>query len=312
MADRKSDNLRLVFMGTPDFSVPVLNSLVTAGYDIVCVYSQPPRATGRGQKLKKTPIHLKAQELGIKVRTPKSLGSEEEVLVLESLNVDCAVVVAYGLLLPESILAMPRFGCLNIHASLLPKWRGAAPIQRAILSGDSETGVTIMRMDKGLDTGAILMAEKTPITNTTTGESLHNELSKIGANLILKALGGLKGALVDQKAQPGHGITYAKKLERLEGHINWKRPAIEIERLIRAFTPWPGSWFEIGNERIKILVAEIVEGAGEPGTVLDQYLTIACGEGGLRLKVIQRAGKVPMTTSNFLRGFPLPIGSQLY
>jgi methionyl-tRNA formyltransferase len=311
MVDKKSDNLRLVFMGTPDFSVPILNSIVAAEYNIVCVYSQPPRARGRGQKESKTPIHAKAQEFGINVRTPNSLSSIEETSFFKNLDIDCAVVVAYGLILPEPILAAPRLGCLNIHASLLPRWRGAAPIQRSILAGDSETGVTIMKMDQGLDTGAILMAQKVPITIKTNGESLHNELSEVGANLILTALDGLKRGLIVGVAQPKQGVTYANKLERSEGQINWQRPAIELERVIRAYTPWPGSWFKVGKERIKILAADYINYAGVPGTILDEHLTIACGEGALRLKVVQRAGKSPTATSDFLRGFPVPIGSQL-
>lgn len=300
--------LRIAFMGTPDFSVPVLNALVTAGHEIVCVYSQPPRAAGRGQKEKLTPVHARAVELGFEVRTPKSLKSAEEHAAFTALDLDYAVVVAYGLILPQAILAAPRQGCLNIHASLLPRWRGAAPIQRAILAGDSESGVTIMQMDEGLDTGAMLLVEQVPLTLETTGESLHDALSEMGAELILKALAS---DALSPTAQPEDGVTYARKLARSEGHVDWTKPAAEIERLIRAFTPWPGSWFEVKGERIKIISAELATGSGQPGHVLDDQLTIACGSAALRLTKVQRAGKAVMAAGDFLRGFELPAGSQL-
>jgi methionyl-tRNA formyltransferase len=306
-----TEQLRLAFMGTPDFSVPVLRALVGAGHEVACVYSQPPRAAGRGQKLKPSPVQAKAAELGIEVRTPTSLKSEEEQAAFAALDLDCAVVVAYGLILPPEILAAPRLGCVNIHASLLPRWRGAAPIQRAILAGDEISGVSIMQMDEGLDTGDMLLSNQLPITSETTGESLHNALSELGAELILEALNGLQAGTITPQPQPVEGVSYASKLERQEGHIDWQKTAPELERLVRAFTPWPGSWFEFGGERIKILTAELADGTGEPGTVLDNHLTIASGEGALRLLKIQRAGKGPMAAADFLRGFDLPVGSRL-
>ena len=319
MADHDSEaihiKLRIAFMGTPDFSVPILESLVAAGHDIACVYSQPPRAAGRGQKERLTPVHAKALALGIEVRTPKSLKSKEELAYFFTLGLDCAVVVAYGLILPKGILDAPRLGCLNIHASLLPKWRGAAPIQRAILAGDTESGITVMQMDEGLDTGAILMVEKVVITNKTTGETLHDALSDISSKLINNALVGLSGGSINGIAQFESGVSYANKLERAEGRIDWQKPAVEIERLIRALTSWPGGWFEVGPEnkleRIKILAAEIGEGDGEPGTVLDDQMTVTCGVGALRVIKVQRAGKGPMGVADFLRGYNLPPGSRL-
>ena len=301
--------LRLAFMGTPEFSVPILEALVLVGHEILCVYTQPPRAYGRGQKEKKTPVHIKAEELGIDVRVPKDFSSQEQQLAFAGLNLDCAVVVAYGLILPKSILTGPKLGCINIHASLLPRWRGAAPIQRAILAGDEETGVTIMQMDEGLDTGAILMLDRVAITKETTGESLHDNLSETGSVLIIRALDALVKGAVKPIEQLDYGVTYAKKLARSEGHIDWRDSAKDIERLVRAFTPWPGSWFEFKGERIKILSAQVEYVEGKPGTVRDDKPTIYCGFGGLKLEKVQRAGKSPMTGLEFLRGFDLPIGS---
>jgi len=306
-----AEQLRLAFMGTPDFSVPVLASLVAAGHEVVCVYSQPPRAAGRGQKLKPRPVQAKAEELGIEVRTPAGLKGEDEQAAFAALELDCAVVVAYGLILPPAILAAPRLGCINIHASLLPRWRGAAPIQRAILAGDDVSGVTIMQMDEGLDTGDMLLSNSVPITAETTGESLHDALSEMGAEMVIGALVGLEAGTLTALPQPEEGITYATKLERQEGHFDWQKSAVELERLVRAFTPWPGSWFEFGEERIKILSAELANSTGEAGTVLDEQLTIACGEGALRLLKVQRAGKGPMAAADFMRGFDLPVGSRL-
>ena len=309
MASDKENKLRIAFMGTPEFSVPILETLVSVGHDIVCVFTQPPRSGGRGQNEKKTPVHIKAEELDIDVRVPKNLSSEEQQLAFASLKLDCAVVAAYGLMLPKSILSAPKLGCLNIHASLLPRWRGAAPIQRAILAGDTETGVTIMQMDEGLDTGAILMLDKIKITRETTGESLHDKLSEAGSVLIIRALEALVKGAIKPIEQLDDGVTYAKKLERSEGHIDWREPAADIERLIRAFTPWPGSWFEVKGERIKILSAKVNQVDGPPGTVMDDKLTISCGVSGLKLEALQRAGKKPMTAAEFLRGFDLPIGT---
>ena len=309
MAVEKKTKLRIAFMGTPEFAVPILEALVSVGHEIICVYTQPPRTGGRGQKEKKTPIHIRAEKFGINVRAPKDFRFKQQQRAFADLNLDCAVVVAYGLILPGIILTAPKLGCLNIHASLLPRWRGAAPIQRAILTGDEESGVTIMQMDEGLDTGAMLMVGRVTITRETTGESLHNTLSEIGSSLIIKVLNALMEGKIWPTDQPEDGVTYAKKLERSEGHIDWRKPAEDIERLIRAFSPWPGSWFEVKGERIKILSAQVENINGVPGTVMDDKLTISCGVDGLRLNTVQRAGKSPMTVAEFLRGFKLPIGT---
>ena len=311
MTQTHSNQLRIAFMGTPDFSVPILDALLNAGHEIVCVYSQPPRSAGRGQGLKKSAIHRRAEELNLNVFTPGNFAQSSEQIVFKNLSLDCAIVAAYGLILPETILEAPRLGCINVHASLLPRWRGAAPIQRAILAGDSISGVTIMKMDKGLDTGPVLNKEITPIHANTTGESLHDELSIIGSRLILETLEKLKNKEIIYVDQAEIGVTYAKKLERNEGRINWEKPATELERLIRAFTPWPGSWFNFGSERIKIYSAEISLMTGKPGTILDNNLTVACGSQSLRLKRIQRSGKGIMDTSDFLKGFKLPVGTNL-
>jgi len=308
VADKRT-GLRVAFMGTPEFSVPILSSLVAAGHEVICVYTQPPRCGGRGQKEQKTPVHVKAKELDFDIYTPNNFSSDAQQATFTNFNLDCAIVVAYGLILPKSILTAPRFGCLNVHASLLPRWRGAAPIQRAILAGDHESGVTIMQMDEGLDTGKILMVDRTKITPKTTGKSLHDELSQAGSALIIKTLDSLVQSELRPMKQPENGVTYAKKLERSEGRINWEKPADEIERLIRAFTPWPGSWFEVRGKRIKILSAQVKNINGVPGTVIDNKLTIACGVGGLQLKILQREGKKPMTSVEFLRGFELSIGT---
>jgi len=309
MAVEKKTKLRIAFMGTPEFAVPILEALVSVGHEIICVYTQPPRTGGRGQKEKKTPIHIRAEKFGINVRAPKDFRFKQQQRAFADLNLDCAVVVAYGLILPGVILTAPKLGCLNIHASLLPRWRGAAPIQRAILTGDEESGVTIMQMDEGLDTGAMLMVGRVTITRETTGESLHNTLSEIGSALIIKVLNALMEGKIRPTDQPEDGVTYAKKLDRSEGHIDWRKPAEDIERLIRAFTPWPGSWFEVKGERIKILSAQVENIDGVPGTVMDDKLTISCGVDGLQLNTVQRAGKSPMTVAEFLRGFKLPIGT---
>ncbi|MBF0325948.1 MAG: methionyl-tRNA formyltransferase [Alphaproteobacteria bacterium] len=301
--------MRLAFMGTPDFSVPILAALIDAGHQVAAVYSQPPRPAGRGHKEQPTPVHAFAQHQGIMVRTPKSLKSEDEQQAFRDLDLDVAVVAAYGLILPLSILAAPRRGCLNVHASLLPRWRGAAPIQRAIEAGDSETGVTIMQMDQGLDTGAMLLVDRLPITAATGAQGLHDQLSEMGARLMVDAL-----ARLDQLVpvpQPEDGVTYARKLAKDEGKLDWARPAAELDRLVRAFTPWPGVWCEAAGERLKVLEASLADGAGPPGTVLDDQLTVACGQGGLRILKAQRPGKGPVATADLLRGFALPPGTRL-
>ncbi|AVM75936.1 methionyl-tRNA formyltransferase [Magnetospirillum gryphiswaldense] len=301
--------MRLAFMGTPDFSVAILSALLDAGHDVVCVYAQPPRPAGRGHKEQLTPVHAFAAQHGIEVRIPKSLKSEAEQQAFRALDLDAAVVAAYGLILPQAILDAPRRGCLNVHASLLPRWRGAAPIQRAILAGDAETGVTIMQMDAGLDTGAMLLVESLPITADTNAASLHDALAVLGARLIVDALA--RHDALPRVKQPEDGVTYAHKLAKDEGRLDWNRPAVELERQVRGLTPWPGVWCQVGEERLKVLAAGLAEGAGAPGTVLDDSLLVACGSGALRLLRVQRAGKGPMEAADLLRGFAIPRGSIL-
>jgi methionyl-tRNA formyltransferase len=301
--------MRLAFMGTPDFSVAILSALLDAGHDVACVYAQPPRPAGRGHKEQLTPVHAFAAARGILVRTPKSLKSEAEQQAFAELDLDMAVVAAYGLILPQAVLDAPRRGCLNVHASVLPRWRGAAPIQRAILAGDAETGVTIMQMDAGLDTGAMLLVDRLPITATTNAASLHDQLAEMGARLIVAALAGYDG--LAPVAQPQSGVTYAHKLAKDEGRLDWTRPAIELERQVRGLTPWPGVWCQVGEERLKVLEAHVDTGQGEPGAVLDEGLCVACGDGALRLLRVQRAGKGPMNAADLLRGFAIPVGTRL-
>ncbi|GAA0598926.1 methionyl-tRNA formyltransferase [Paenochrobactrum glaciei] len=300
-------SLRVVFMGTPDFSVPVLTAIIGHGYEVVAVYSQPPRAAGRrGLELTKTPVHQKAEEFGIPVFTPKSLRSEEEQQKFRELEADVAIVVAYGLLLPLPILEGTRLGCYNGHASLLPRWRGAAPIQRAIMAGDKETGMMIMKMDEGLDTGPVAMVEKVAITeNMTTGE-LHDKLSMTGADLMIRALGALERESLALREQEEDGVLYAAKIDKAEARIDWSKPAVTVHNTIRGLSPFPGSWceMEIGGkvERVKILRSHLAEGSGAAGTILDDKLTIACGEGAVQLLTLQRAGGKALQASEFLRG----------
>ena len=303
--------MRLVFLGTSDFAVPALAALVEAGHDVAGVYTQPPRPAGRGQVKRLSPIHIAANAYNLDVRTPASLRQPEARRAFASLAADAAVVAAYGLILPPPILAAPRLGCLNIHGSLLPRWRGAAPIQRAILAGDDETGVTIMQMDEGLDTGSILAAERVPITGETTAARLHDELAAPGARLIVAALDGLERGAIAARLQAIQGVTYAPKLRREEGCLDWRQPAELLERQVRALTPWPGAYFDKAGARIKVLAAEIRPGRGAAGTVLDDALTIACGAGALGLTTLQRQGKRAHDAASFQRGFALPAGSVL-
>ena len=305
--------LRLAFMGTPDFALPSLRALAHAGHDIVAVYTQPPRAAGRGQKTRRSPVHVLADERGWPVRTPIILKNAEDQNAFTALGLDAAVVVAYGLILPPPILAAPRLGCLNVHASLLPRWRGAAPIQRAILAGDDETGVTIMQMDEGLDTGPMLLQEAVPITTTATAAQLHDTLADLGAKLIVEALDGLAEGQLTPRPQPTEGVTTAPKLTRDEGRLDWRRPARDLERQVRALTPWPGAWFDADRSRLTVLVAEVVNDktGATPGTVLDDNFTVTCGEGALRITRVQRSGKAAMAAAAFLRGFPVPAGMRL-
>ena len=306
--------LRLVFMGTPAYAVPALDVLCASGHSIAAVYTQPPRAAARGRKVRPAPVAVRAKDAGIEVRTPPSLKPAEVQAAFAALEADLAVTVAYGLLLPPAVLAAPRLGCINAHASLLPRWRGAAPIQRAIIAGDTESGVTIMRMDEGLDTGPILAAETVPIGPETTGGSLHDTLAELSARLIVDAVGGLAEGTLTETPQPEDGATYAAKLKKHEAAIDWRAPAALIERRVRALAPAPGAWFSQGGERIKLLAAAEADSAGgePPGTVLDGTLTIACGEGSALSPLrLQRAGKAPMATDAFLRGRPIEAGTRL-
>jgi len=300
--------MRILFMGTPEFAVPTLLALHEAGHQIAAVYTQPPRPAGRGKAERKSPVQLAAEKLGIKVRHPTTLRDLEAEADFLALEPDLAVVVAYGLILPTPILNGPRHGCLNVHASLLPRWRGAAPIQRAILAGDSVTGVTIMRMEEGLDTGPMLATARVPIEDKTSGE-LHADLAEIGARLLVETI-----AQLDQtkpEPQPDFGATYAAKIDKAEARIDWSKPAELIEREVRAFAPFPGSWFELNGERIKVLRARTIGVNGFDGTVLDDALTIACGQAAVRLLTVQPAGKPAMPAEDFLRGHPVPAGTVL-
>ena len=304
--------LRLAFMGTPDFAVPILQALLAAGHQMAAVYSQPPRPSGRGHRPQPSPVQRAAEAAGIPVHTPAKLDAAEQGK-FRALALDAAVVAAYGLILPKLVLEAPRFGCLNVHASLLPRWRGAAPIQRAILAGDRETGVTIMQMDEGLDTGPILLAESIPIGPDTTAGGLHDQLATIGARLIVQALAGRADGTLSPCPQPAEGVTYAKKLARDEGRLDWSKSAAQLERVVRALNPAPGVWFERGGERIKVLAAIAAASgvAAPPGTVLDAALTIACGSGALRLTRMQRAGRAVVDAEAFLRGYALRPGERL-
>lgn len=294
---------RIAFMGTPDFAVPALVALIDAGHEVARVYTQPPRPAGRGKKDRPSPVQLYAAGKGIEVRHPESLRDAAEQDAFAALELDIAVVAAYGLILPKAVLVAPRLGCLNIHASLLPRWRGAAPIQRAILAGDTETGVTIMQMDQGLDTGDMLLREAIPIPPEMTAGELHDALAAIGARMIVEVLAWVDG--LTATPQPDSGVTYAAKIDKAETRLDWTRPAIDLNRAVRAFAPHPGAWFALDGERIKILAAEIADRSGEAGVTLDDALTVACGEGALRPVMVQRAGKAPMKTAAFLRGRPV-------
>ncbi len=304
--------MKIVFMGTPDFAVPTLQALAGSGHDIVAVYTQPPRASGRGQSPRPTPVHRSATELGLEVRTPRSLRNADDQKALSALAVDAAAVVAYGLILPEPVLNAPRHGSFNVHASLLPRWRGAAPIQRAIMAGDAETGVCIMRMDKGLDTGPVCLSERVPIVDGMTAGELHDRLAALGAPLMCKALEELQSGRLDCSDQPSDGAIYAEKISKSEAKIDFTRPARVVLRTIHGLSPFPGAWFEAGQVRIKILKAEPVQANGRPGEVLDNQLTIACSDGAIRPTLLQRAGKGAMNRSDFQRGFDLPPGAILH
>jgi methionyl-tRNA formyltransferase len=304
--------MRVIFMGSPDFAVPALQALHAAGHEIVCVYSQPPRPAGRGQKLTNTAVHDAALQLGLVVRTPASLKPAEEVEAFQTLNADVAVVAAYGLILRQNVLDAPKFGCINIHGSILPRWRGAAPVQRAIQSGDTETGVTIMQMDKGLDTGPMLMLETLPIGPTDTTQTVMDAMAALGARMIVAALDKVQANELHPQAQPADGVEYAHKIDKSESVIDWTQSAAQIDRTLRAFTPWPGIWTMIQGERIRLWQVEITDETevAQPGTVIDAPLTIACGSGALRVKTLQRPGKPAQDVVEFLKSFPIAVGTQ--
>ena len=300
--------MRIIFMGSPGFAVPTLDAIVAAGHEVVGVYTQPPRAAGRGKAARKTALHERAEALGLAVRHPPSLRGPEEQGEFIAFAADVAVVAAYGLILPEPILAAPRLGCINVHGSLLPRWRGAAPVQRAIEAGDTVSGVTIMQMEKGLDTGPMLICREVTIDRKNSAQ-LMQEIAEVGAAAMIEWLAD--PARTQPRPQPAEGITYAAKIDKAEAHIDWSRDADLIDRQVRAFSPSPGAWFAVGDERIKLIEAEVAEGSGSPGTVLDTHPAIACGTGALRLLTVQRAGRGALSADAWLRGFALPAGTIL-
>jgi methionyl-tRNA formyltransferase len=308
--------LRIIFMGTPEFSVPVLAAIVESGHEVVAVYTRAPKPGGRrGLDLTPSPVQLAAEKAGIEVFTPKTLRTDEAVDLFRSHRADIAIVVAYGIILPKPILDAPAKGCLNLHASLLPRWRGAAPIQRAIMAGDHETGIMVMRMEEGLDTGPVALTARLAITPEITAGDLHDQLSQAGAGLIKEALQGLTDDCLTFTPQDEAGVIYAQKIEKAEAHIDWTRPAAEVHNHIRGLSPFPGAFFEAdlgkGKERIKVLRSRCVDGNGTPGTTLDDHLTIACAQGAIQLVEVQRSGKGPMAATDFLRGTKIPAGIYL-
>jgi methionyl-tRNA formyltransferase len=307
--------MRLAFLGTPDFSVACLAELVAAGHEIACVYSQPPAPRGRGQDLKPSPVHAFAESLGLPVRTPVSMKTPEEIEAIKALDLDAAVVVAFGQILVRDVLEAPRLGCFNLHASLLPRWRGAAPIQRAIMAGDAVTGVQVMRMSEGLDEGPVLMGEQVRIDALETAGSLHDKLAGVGSRLLPIALAAVERGGAREAPQAEEGVTYAKKIKSAEARIDWTRPTAEVDRHIRGLSPFPGAWFEAPSEkgpvRVKALLSRVEDGDGPAGTALDDALLIACGDGAVRLLKAQREGKGVQDAEVFLRGFPLAAGTVL-
>ena len=296
-------------MGTPEFSVPVLEALVAAGHEIAAVYCQPPRPAGRGKKDRSSPVQARAEALGLTVRHPVSLRTPEAQAEFAALGAEVAVVVAYGLILPQAVLDAPLHGCLNIHASLLPRWRGAAPIHRAVMAGDAKTGICIMQMEAGLDTGPVLLRAETPIGAAETTADLHDRLAALGAAKIVEALARLPDLRAEP--QPEDGVTYAAKIDKAEARIDWTRPAVEVDRLIRGLSPFPGAWGLIRGERVKLLASRLANGQGEPGVVLDDMLTVACGQGAVQVLRVQRAGRGAQEVQEFLRGWPIAAGDKL-
>ncbi len=308
-------SLRLIFMGTPHFAVPTLAALIGQGHEIVAVYTRAPKPAGRGMAEQKTPVHVLADQFGIPVFTPKSLRNEKEAARFAAFEADAAIVVAYGLILPKPILAAPRLGCLNLHGSALPRWRGAAPIQRAIMAGDKQTAVMVMQMEEGLDTGPVGLAEYIAITPDMTGEDLHDTMCRIGADLMVRALASLERGSLAFTPQAETGVTYAAKIEKAESRIDWTRPAGAVHDHIRGLSPFPGAWCEMdfgkGPERVKVIRSTLAEGYGAPGEVLRDDLTLACGEGAIRLVMVQRAGNKALPASEFLRGVKVPVGTKV-
>jgi len=310
MNNKKS--LRIIFMGTPDFAVPALSAIYNSKHNLIATYCQPPKPAGRGHKVKKTPVHIASEEFKIEVKTPKSLKNIEAQNELKKLNPDIIIVAAYGLILPQEILDVPKFGCVNIHGSLLPRWRGAAPIHRALLANDKKTGITIMQMDAGLDTGDIIAKEEIEITNKTTAQSLHDEMAMLGAKMIIPSIENLIYGKIKPTPQPNEGVTYAKKLTRYEGEIKWSESAINLELKVRALNPWPSTFFIFNDEKIKIHKATIIKDkSGIEGTLLNDDFTVACKKDSIRLDIIQRSGKKPTDGSSALRGMRIEIGTKI-
>ena len=303
--------MRIAFLGTPAFSVGVLAALLDAGHEVAAVYAQPPAPRGRGQAVRPSPVQAFAEERGLSVRTPASMRAPEEIAAFQALGLDAAVVVAYGQILLREVLEAPRLGCFNLHASLLPRWRGAAPIQRAIMAGDEVTGVQVMRMTEGLDEGPVLLSETVEIEFDETAGTLHDKLAAAGARLAPKALDLLARGEAVERPQPAEGVTYAKKIRPAEARVDWTRPAAEVDRHIRGLSPAPGAWFEVDGRRVKALLSRVSAKAGTPGEVLDDALLIACGEGAVRLLRVQREGRAVQEAGEFLRGFPVAEGARL-
>jgi methionyl-tRNA formyltransferase len=298
-------------MGTPDFAVPTLIELAARGHDIAAVYTRAPKPAGRGMDMQHTPVEREARQLALTVNTPRSLKDGEAQEIFRAYNADAAVVVAYGLILPKPILEAPRLGCFNVHASLLPRWRGAAPINRAIMAGDPDSGITIMKMDEGLDTGAMAMAERQPIGPDMTAGELHGALSRLGADLMLRVLAAADRGSLQLTPQPQAGVTYAEKISKNETRIDWEKPWKQVHDHIRGLSPFPGAWFELDGARVKVLRSTRGESSGPPGILLDNKLTVACGRGAVQLVQVQRAGKHPMNADEFLRGTPVPAGTRV-
>jgi methionyl-tRNA formyltransferase len=306
---------RLVFMGTAAFAVPSLQALAASRHEVAAVYTQPPRPAGRGWRVRPSPVQSAAEAPGIPVRTPARLRDPAEQAAFAAFGADLAVVAAYGLILPKEILDAPRLGCINLHASLLPRWRGAAPIQRALLAGDRETGISIFQMEPGLDTGPVIASKSVPIAEGSTAASLHDQLAEVAADMVVAAVDDLAAGRAHPVPQPDEGVTYAAKIDKAEGRLDWTRPAQALERQLRALNPRPGCWIEVGDQTIRVLAGHTVAGDGEhgraPGEVLDEHLTVACGEGALALTLVQRPGGRPLPAEAFLRGFAVPVGTRL-